>query len=103
MRQKRALGENHQDTLASLNQLGVALDIQAKYTKAEDVYRDAWKGRKETLGADHEDTPSALHSLGEAITKPNTPKPKPSTETPGSVESELFRKPTKTRSYLSIS
>ena len=67
MRQKRALGENHQDTLASLNQLGEALDFQAKYAEAEDVYRDAWKGRKETLGADHEDTLLSLYSLGWAL------------------------------------
>ncbi|OQD94882.1 hypothetical protein PENSOL_c023G10656 [Penicillium solitum] len=64
---ENALGNHHEDTLASLSALGDVLCGEEKYGEAEGVYRDAWEGRKQTLGNDHEDTLTSLHWLGQAL------------------------------------
>ena len=54
------LGNDHADTLGSINSMGLLLDAQGKLTEAEPYYREALEGSRRVLGDDHPDT---LHSI----------------------------------------
>lgn len=64
---EEALGDDHPETLASINSLGLAPLNQGRYKEAEALHRRALKGREKVLGHDHPDTLVSISSLGVAL------------------------------------
>ena len=64
---RATLGDDHPDTLASIDQMGVLLQDQGKATEAEVLNREAFESRQRVLGDDHPDTISALGNMGTAL------------------------------------
>ncbi|MBM4051615.1 MAG: serine/threonine protein kinase [Planctomycetes bacterium] len=58
---RRRLGEEHPNTLSSINNMGRLLQAQGKLAEAEPYYREALEKRRRTLGEEH---PSTLTSIG---------------------------------------
>ena len=61
---EKALGEDHPDTLRSVNNLGNLLMQKGDYEAAEALYRRALEGREKALGADHLDTLGSVGNIG---------------------------------------
>jgi len=61
---RRELGDEHPDTLLSLNNLGSLLQAQGDLTEAEAFFRKALEVRCLTLGQEHPDTLTSLNDLG---------------------------------------
>jgi tetratricopeptide (TPR) repeat protein/tRNA A-37 threonylcarbamoyl transferase component Bud32 len=61
---RRVLGDEHPDTLLSINNLGMLLEAQGKLPEAEKHYRLAWEKRRRVLGEEHPDTLTSLGNLG---------------------------------------
>jgi tetratricopeptide (TPR) repeat protein/tRNA A-37 threonylcarbamoyl transferase component Bud32 len=61
---RRVLGDQHADTLTSINDMGDALLAQNKSSEAEPYYREALEKRRRFLGAEHQDTLASLSSTG---------------------------------------
>ncbi len=61
---EQLLGEEHPDTLRSLNNLGVVLRVLKHYDEAESMYTRALALRKRILGPEHPETLSSLNNLG---------------------------------------
>jgi tetratricopeptide (TPR) repeat protein len=57
------LGNDHTDTLASINNLATFLKEQGKLTEAEPLNREAVKGFRRFLGDDHPDTVKSIINL----------------------------------------
>lgn len=64
---KRVLGLEHPDTLASMDDLGVLYNLEAKYAAAEALLTRVSKTRERTLGKNHKDTLTTLSDLALAI------------------------------------
>ncbi len=64
---KRALGENHPDYAASLNNLAALYEEMGDYAKAEPLYREALAIDKRALGENHPDYATSLNNLGRAV------------------------------------
>ncbi|KAH8665291.1 P-loop containing nucleoside triphosphate hydrolase protein, partial [Tricladium varicosporioides] len=62
-RRKITLGDEHLDTLRSMNDLGQALRNQREFKKAEHMHRVAIEGRKRFLGMGAEDTLTSMNDL----------------------------------------
>ncbi len=60
----RVLGEEHRDTLHSVNDMGHLFEKQGKFVEAEPFLRRAYEGRTRVLGATHIDTLKSLSNLG---------------------------------------
>ena len=58
---RQELGDDHPDTLNSINNMGLLLKSMAKLAEAEPYYREALEGRRCVLG---DDDPSTLSSIG---------------------------------------
>lgn len=58
------LGEEHQDTLKSINGMGALLNAQEKFAEAEPYFRKAFEGRRRVLGDEHSDTLNSINNLG---------------------------------------
>ena len=63
----RELGEDHPDTLTSINDTGSRLMSQGRYDEAEAYARRAFEGRRRVLGPDHPDTLSSLGNVGAVL------------------------------------
>jgi serine/threonine protein kinase/Tfp pilus assembly protein PilF len=61
---RQMLGDNHPDTLISLNEMGDLFFDQAKYQEAESNYAEALEGRRHVLGDDHPDTLTSINNFG---------------------------------------
>ncbi|KZP24368.1 TPR-like protein [Athelia psychrophila] len=61
--QTQQLGEDHPDTLSTVNNLAELYRQQAKYEAAETLCQRALSGRELQLGRTHRDTLSAVHNL----------------------------------------
>ncbi len=61
---RRRLGEEHPDTLSSIQALGSLRLAEDKLPEAEELFREALEGRRRALGDDHADTLSSLNALG---------------------------------------
>jgi hypothetical protein len=61
------LGEEHPDTLTSLNRLAAVLRHQGRYEEAEEMNRRALKGREKMLGKEHPDTLISVSSLASVL------------------------------------
>ncbi|CAL1136673.1 unnamed protein product, partial [Cladocopium goreaui] len=57
------LGEDHLDTLPSLNNLAMVLQAQGRLVEAEPLYREALEKRQAKLGEDHPDTLNSINNL----------------------------------------
>jgi len=62
--QRRTLGDQHPDTLASMSRLAFAYERQNAYAKAEALYAQALEIRRRTLGENHADTLASMNGLG---------------------------------------
>ena len=60
----RLLGEKHEDTLFTLGQLGLNLQVQGRYKEAESTLSLALEGQTTALGGDHKDTLLTRNNLG---------------------------------------
>ena len=63
------LGENHADTLTSINGLAYLYDEYGFYVKAESLYWDALRKRRKILGEDHPDTVDSTNNLANMYDK----------------------------------
>jgi lipopolysaccharide biosynthesis regulator YciM len=62
---KRILGEDHPDTLSSLNNLADLFRSKGEYDRALPLYEECLAKRKRVLGEDHPDTLSSLNNLAD--------------------------------------
>ncbi|KAJ3294213.1 Kinesin light chain 3 [Borealophlyctis nickersoniae] len=62
-RRRRVLGEDHRDTLLSINSLAFLYDKQGKYEEAEALCVDCLERRRRVLGEDHPDTQTSRENL----------------------------------------
>jgi tetratricopeptide (TPR) repeat protein len=72
--QRRVLGEDHADTLRSLNNIGVLHHLQGQLDTAIDWYRRALERCLALLGPDDPDTLRTQHNLGEALKDQGRPE-----------------------------
>ena len=61
--QKLTLGDEHPDTLVSINNLAALLHTQGKLSEAEPLFREALSARKRTLGGEHPFTLGSINNL----------------------------------------
>jgi serine/threonine protein kinase/cell division protein ZapA (FtsZ GTPase activity inhibitor) len=61
---RRVLGEEHRDTLESINDMGELLQVQGKLTEAEPYFREALAKRRRVLGDDDRDTLHSIRNMG---------------------------------------
>jgi CHAT domain-containing protein len=61
---EKALGPDHPNVAASLNNLAALYDGQGRYADAEPLLKRALAIREQTLGADHPDVAVSLNNLG---------------------------------------
>ncbi|KFX92080.1 hypothetical protein O988_07432 [Pseudogymnoascus sp. VKM F-3808] len=64
---KMFLGNEHPDTLRSMNSFGAALANQGKYREAEEIYRQVLKLREKVLGHEHPSTFLSMNNVGTAL------------------------------------
>jgi tetratricopeptide (TPR) repeat protein len=64
---REALGQDHPDTLASMNSLATVLDSQRKYKEAEETYRETVELREKVLGKEHQSTLGSMNNLALAL------------------------------------
>ena len=62
-KRKQLLGDDHPDTLASINNLAILYYNQGKYNEAEPLYKECLEKRKQKLGDDHSDTKETKKNL----------------------------------------
>ena len=60
------LGDDHRDTLRSMNNMGFLLQSQGKHEEAEPYFREALEGSRRVLGDDHPETLRAINNTGHA-------------------------------------
>ena len=60
---KKALGDEHPDYAASLNNLAALLEATGRYEEAEPMFREALAIRKKALGDEHPDYAASLNNL----------------------------------------
>jgi serine/threonine protein kinase/tetratricopeptide (TPR) repeat protein len=61
---RRELGDEHADTLSSMDKMGVLLQAQGKFSEAEAYLREALEKRRRVLGEVHADTLESLNNIG---------------------------------------
>jgi len=64
---RRVLGEEHPDTLISINNTGSLLHLQGKLSEAEPFYREVLASRRRVLGQDHHDTLISIGNMGSLL------------------------------------
>jgi eukaryotic-like serine/threonine-protein kinase len=64
--QRRALGPNRRETLATVSELGQALLLHGDYVGARDILEPNLGAQVQVLGADATETLETLHALGQA-------------------------------------
>lgn len=60
---RQRFGARAQQTLTSLNTLGLLYRAQGRYGEAKSFYRDALQARREVLGLRHSDTLTSVNNL----------------------------------------
>jgi tetratricopeptide (TPR) repeat protein len=66
-KRKRILGEDHPDTLTSLNHLASLLECIGEYDRALPIFEDCLAKRRLILGEDHPDTLTSLNDLASLL------------------------------------
>ncbi len=61
---RRQLGDDHPDTLSSMNNFVSLCQDQGKYAEAEELYTEALAARRRRLGHDHPNTLNIEGNLG---------------------------------------
>jgi tetratricopeptide (TPR) repeat protein len=61
--QRRVLGNDHPDTLTSMNNLAFTLRREGRYPEAEQLFREALDIRRRVLGNDHPATAGSMSNL----------------------------------------
>ncbi|MFN9076574.1 MAG: tetratricopeptide repeat protein, partial [bacterium] len=61
---RRTLGEEHPDTLVSINNMGSLLQAQGRLAEAEPYLREALEKRRRTLGEEHPQTLGSIGNMG---------------------------------------
>jgi len=61
---RNELGDDHPDTLHSINNMGYLLRRQGMLVEAEPYYREALEGFRRVLGDDHQETLSSIGNMG---------------------------------------
>ena len=61
---RRVLGNDHPDTLGSINNMGSLLRRQGKLDEAMLFYREALEGKRRVMGDDHPDTLISINNMG---------------------------------------
>ncbi|OCK78587.1 hypothetical protein K432DRAFT_270538, partial [Lepidopterella palustris CBS 459.81] len=61
---REKVGKDHTETLDGRHLLGRRLCMQKKYSEAEELLRQAVRGREKELGNDHADTLNSKYWLG---------------------------------------
>ena len=64
---RKALGESHLDTLASMNNLANVLQKQGQWQEAEDLHREVLEIRRQILGEEHPDTLSSMTNYASVL------------------------------------
>ncbi|EOD12957.1 hypothetical protein EMIHUDRAFT_452118 [Emiliania huxleyi CCMP1516] len=64
---RETLGDNHPDTLTSINNLGMLLEAKGDLDGAEALLREALEARRETLGDRHPRTLTSIYNLGSLL------------------------------------
>lgn len=59
---RRELGDDHPDTMQSMNDLGRVLRMLGRFADAEPIYKEALDRRRRVLGAEHLDTLSSVNN-----------------------------------------
>ena len=62
-KRRRVLGEEHPDTLSSINNMGLLLRDQGKLDQAEPYYSEALEKSRRVLGEEHPDTLTSMSNL----------------------------------------
>ena len=60
---RRTLGDEHPETLTSINNLGTLWQVKGDYTGAEPLYEEALPAKRRTLGDDHPSTLGSISNL----------------------------------------
>jgi eukaryotic-like serine/threonine-protein kinase len=60
---EKSLGQDHPDTLTSVNNLGLLYDAKGEYAAAEPLLKRALAGWEKSLGQDHPDTLTSVNNL----------------------------------------
>ncbi|KAK8137367.1 hypothetical protein PG984_005307 [Apiospora sp. TS-2023a] len=68
---KTAYGEEHEDTLRAMNEVGVALSEQGRYEEAEMMHRKTQALVEKVLGKEHPGTLASMSNLGQALRRLN--------------------------------
>jgi eukaryotic-like serine/threonine-protein kinase len=58
------LGNDHEDTLTSVNSMGVLFDAKGKPAEAEPFYRESFEGTRRLLRNDHPNVLTSIYNLG---------------------------------------
>jgi serine/threonine protein kinase/tetratricopeptide (TPR) repeat protein len=66
-KRRRLLGDDHPDTLISINNMGALLKAQGKLAEAEPYFREALQSCRRVLGDEHPDTLSSVNSMGSLL------------------------------------
>ena len=61
---RRVLGQEHPDTLSSINNTGMLLRAQGKLAEAEPYLKEALDKRRRVLGEEHPDTLTSINNMG---------------------------------------
>ncbi|MCB9838542.1 MAG: tetratricopeptide repeat protein [Phycisphaeraceae bacterium] len=69
-----ALGDDHPDTLDSINDMGLLLWSLGKLDEAEPYFVEALEGRRRTLGDDHPDTLVSINNVGTLLKSQGKPE-----------------------------
>jgi len=62
--ERRVLGDTHQITLSTMNNLAAVLARERKFQQAEELYRKLLELKSRTFGADHPSTLTSMNGLG---------------------------------------
>ena len=61
---RQALGDDHPDTLESINDIGVVLESTGKHAEALTYSREALEGNRRVLGDEHPNTLNSINNMG---------------------------------------
>ncbi|MCH7995301.1 MAG: tetratricopeptide repeat protein, partial [Planctomycetes bacterium] len=64
---RRVLGDDHPDTLNSINNMGTLLQAQGRLAEAEPYYRESLEGQRRVLGDDHPNTLASISNMAKLL------------------------------------
>jgi tetratricopeptide (TPR) repeat protein len=62
-KRKDVLGENHPNTITSMNNLASLYQRQGRYEEAERLYLECWSKSKDALGENHPHTLTSINKM----------------------------------------